>query len=586
MNQKPLTIADLSLTLNGTFARSASKLLDEDVDAIIEAARANEIAESAPLLDVHRTCIDGATVSALVYYSQRDAYFAPNFEIFDTIASYIVIIEINDTEFVIFKKACSPISSVLDKRFDVASYDDLLNTFDDSRSSIQKLSAREMSVSDKGIKVRSYEAPDLKGHLSPHSAGRSIPRFTQVRSKERIRSLSLTTGRINQLTDRSGILRAISWARENFELMAKERVNKSFFSVFAQRISLDDVLKSARPASILFERSSIEVGLNDDGLDLWYSSRGVYKRFSSRAVRRILDALDAAFEIDAQSKMVGAKNAQLRVNKKTLSPQIKVLEKIKIKQSKGFVTFQSWITDNGHFIVSFDRPEYIYVNKSCFKDRAGRSEVDSILKCLKSVPAFANAKSEKGAPTPVSTAFDVDCMFSIVEGLHAAEDYIFCDDLGTEWADHICIDLASASVTFIHSKYSKKPSSSASALHEVVGQAIKNLGYMHFSHGSFSHKVNSKFKKTYSRTSIERTRKGAVVKVNSDIKSLLGDHRLHRKCVVACTSLSLQSISSEFAKMKAGRPVAGHVTQLFWILSSFIHATIGASSSPVVYCQP
>lgn len=586
MHANGLSLQDLRITLNGTFVRVSSDINDELIDKIISTARANEDTGYEPFLDLRRKEVDGAIVSAFVYYSERDAYFLTESYLYDRIASYIVVVEISSNEFAIFKKSCATLTPLLERNFSVVTYDELIKTFDDSRCMIQKLSTREMNISDKGVRARSYEASDLKGHMSPHAAGRAIPRFTQVRSKDDVRSISLTTGRINQLTDRVTVGSAAKWAREMFALMKKARVDNSFFSTFAHRVSLEAVLKEARPASILFERSAIEEHLSTEHIDLWYVHEGKYQKLKPRSLKRILRSLDMAFEVDELGKIVGTRSGSLRINAKTISPQSIALKRLKIKGPKDYVTFQSWITDHGYFVVSFDKPEYIYLKKNCFQDKAGRSEVDSILKCLQPKRAFVTSTSEKGEPKTADTSFDADSIFHKVEGIHSSDDYIFCDDFGVEWADHITLNLKTACVSFIHSKYAKKPSNSASALHEVVGQAVKNLGNMHFNFATFSSKVNSKFKKNYRGTRIHRTRKGDYTQANSDIKILLADHRLHRKCIVACSSLSKRIVETEFRKMKQGLPVKGHVTQLFWILSSFIHSAQGSSAVPIVYCRP
>ncbi len=443
-----------------------------------------------------------------------------------------------------------------------------------------------MNVSDKGLRARSYEAPDLKGHMSPHAAGRSIPRFTQVRTKSEVRSISLNTGRINQLTDRVNVGKAIDWSSQIFTAMSRRRVNKSFFSSFARRISLEEVLKSARPASILFERFAIEEHLIEDGIDLWYTKNGRYHKLKPASLKRFLNTLDVAFEIDNHQNLIGTRSGKLRINKKTLSPNSAALSRLKVKGPKDYITFQSWITDHGYFVVSFDRPDYLYIKKSCFENRAGRAEVDAILTCLEPKKSFSTATSEKGDVSAISTEFDPSSLFAKVECIHRKDTYVFCDDFGTEWADHITIDLSAARVTFIHSKHAKKSSNSASALHEVIGQAIKNLGSMHFTATTFSAKVNQKFNKKYRGSQIDRTRIGNYKKANSDVKVLLADPRLHRKCVVACSSLSKGDVTAEFQKLKRGLPVKGHITQLFWIISSFIHSCQGNACYPAVYCKP
>lgn len=586
MNAIPLRLEDLRITLNGTFVRSAKDIGDRDVEKLIESARANEDGDYNPLLEVRRRAVGGAKVSAIVFYSKREAYFAPDHRLFDTIASYLVIVEVGTREFTLFKKSCATITPLLEKEYEIAEYEDLLNTFDDSRSQIQKLSTREMNVSDKGLRARSYEAPDLKGHMSPHAAGRSIPRFTQVRTKSEVRSISLNTGRINQLTDRVNVAKAIDWSSQIFTAMSRRRVNKSFFSSFARRVSLEEVLKTARPASILFERFAIEEHLIEDGIDLWYTKNGRYHKLKPASLKRFLNTLDVAFEIDNHQNLIGTRSGKLRINKKTLSPNSAALSRLKVKGPKDYITFQSWITDHGYFVVSFDRPDYLYIKKSCFENRAGKAEVDAILTCLEPRRSFSTATSEKGDVSPTSTAFDPSSLFAKVEQIHRKDSYVFCDDLGTEWADHITIDLSTARVTFVHSKHAQKSSNSASALHEVIGQAIKNLGSMHFTAATFSTKVNQKFNKKYRGSQIDRTRKGNYRNANNDVKALLADPRLHRKCVVACSSLSKSDVTAEFERLKRGLPVKGHITQLFWIISSFIHSCQGSACYPAVYCKP
>src|SRR5690606_170542 len=196
----------------------------------------------------------------------------------------------------------------------------------------------EMNISEKGIRARSYEAADLKGHMSPHAAGRSIPRFTQVRSKDETKSLGLTAGRINQLTDRASIPQMVEWVSKTFDLMKRKRVDKSFFSTFAKRISLQEVLDSARPASILFERASIEEHLAEQNIDLWYIKDGRYKKLKSKSLKRFLRTMDVAFEVNEERRIVGTRSGTLKVNKKTISPDTIALRRLKIKSGNDYVT--------------------------------------------------------------------------------------------------------------------------------------------------------------------------------------------------------------------------------------------------------
>lgn len=58
------------------------------------------------------------------------------------------------------------------------------------------------------------------------------------------------------------------------------------------------------------------------------------------------------------------------------------------------------------------------------------------------------------------------------------EDLLICDDLNSECADFVAADLAGKKLALLHAKTGGGSRISASAFHEVVAQAIKNLAYL------------------------------------------------------------------------------------------------------------
>ncbi|HAT3767102.1 TPA: hypothetical protein I8636_003766, partial [Morganella morganii] len=136
-------------------------------------------------------------------------------------------------------------------------------------------------------------------------------------------------------------------------------------------------------------------------------------------------------------------------------------------------------------------------------------------------------------------------------------------------------------------------STSASKLHDVVGQGIKNLGYMYFSTGDFTEKIKSKLNKNYVgvykntsiSTKIKRIRKGNTRHIKNYLDGLFKDVKLHRKCILSCSFISKKEIKREFNKLREKKPVKPHVVQLLWILSSFSHAVKEANAVPVIYCD-
>lgn len=171
---------------------------------------------------------------------------------------------------------------------------------------------------------------------------------------------------------------------------------------------------------------------------------------------------------------------------------------------------------------------------------------------------------------------------------HAGDDYIFCDDLGDEWADHITFNKVNSNICFIHSKHGD-PSTSASNLHDVVGQGIKNLGNMYFDVSMMLSKLDKTFKNNYKsakgvQTKIPRIRKGDVGVFEEYLSNLLKDFKLNRSCVLCCSFLSLSDVKKQFNEIKEGNPVRGHIIQLLWIISSFAHAVRDMNVRPIIYC--
>ncbi|MDF0548011.1 hypothetical protein P0O97_06395 [Klebsiella aerogenes] len=171
--------------------------------------------------------------------------------------------------------------------------------------------------------------------------------------------------------------------------------------------------------------------------------------------------------------------AKNRVNNKTLTIDSTILKKIKVSYDSKDITLQGFIVKNWFYIITFADPCYMYFMCNCFEDSSGISEINSILEMLVSKANMGNVSSEKGLLLRGIEKFSNDSTFDVVENIHSGDDYIFCDDLGNEWAEHITFNKADSCICFIHSKHGDK-STSASKLHDVVGQGIKNLGYMYF----------------------------------------------------------------------------------------------------------
>lgn len=139
------------------------------------------------------------------------------------------------------------------------------------------------------------------------------------------------------------------------------------------------------------------------------------------------------------------------------------------------------VTSDGH----------VYAHGKFYKARIplwGRARNDRIDlgSILSARPCLERITSEKGATVaPGGAGWANGSLFELIdrrsntglfqlEGMHP--DYLVCDDLGNELADFIAFDKDPKRVVLVHAKVASTDSDvSASAFHDVCGQAIKNL---------------------------------------------------------------------------------------------------------------
>jgi hypothetical protein len=583
----------LKLTKNAQFYASINIIDDDSIRSIIDEAVSNRVDNSNFVIEEFRlprtinlsnSQLD-FKYSLYVFPTIRPVYFL-DVGINDTIYAYILIIEIG-SYIAVLKKSCANITDSIESYFNQLSSDQLISTFDDDVVDFQKISLRNMTVSEKALRSRSYEATDLKGILSTHSAGRSIPYFLKVRDGVKLKSISTHTGRIFESSERASLDVIAAWSNEQLTLIQNPITNKTFLESFAQLVNLEDVLRVTEPSSILIENSALLDKLNELQTPIFYTTKkGKKIELSKTKTNFLLSKLENVYEIDTDLKILGHESSsKLRLNTKSISINSKELVKLKLFENGVEITLQKLIVKNMLFSVCFNDPKYIYFMGRCFKDTSGISEIDSILETFVPKQELLNNLSEKGNALANSSKFDALSIFDTVENLHSTDDYIFCDDLGNEWADHITLNKSESCIRFIHSKHGDT-SKSASNLHEVVGQAIKNLGNMFFTTESFLKKNRMKLSTLYANTQINRTRKSNQQILDSYLIDLLKEYNLHRMCILCCTFLSKSQITAEFNKIKRAEKVNGNILQLFWIVSSFTHAAKDMNVIPIIYCKP
>lgn len=582
----------LELTKNAHFYLPKTEISDEIIRSILEAASDNMESGGSYLIDEFREekVVDDRELryvySIKVFPSVRPVYFL-NEQVEDRIHAYIIIIEFNN-HYAVLKKSCSNITELIKDHFELIGSTELSRTFSHD-AEYQKMALRNMTISDRAMRARSYEAADLKGLLSTHSAGRSIPYYLKIRQGASTKSIS-GTGRVVEASQRISVDDIALWVKEQVDLLANATDNE-FLEAFAKKVELADVLAITSPNALLIESTLLSERVEKDRLIIKYrSKRGKTITVSNRVKQRLFQYLEKTFEVNSNDQIVGYESdAKIRRNPKTLTIQSKKLTNFRVIENGKEITLQRFIVKNGFYSVTFSDPKYMYFMGACFQDSSGVSEINSILDILKPFDEMSKITSEKGTFVSDQTAFAEGSMFHFVENLHEGDDYVFCDDLGIEWADHITFNLNEGSIAFIHSKHGDE-TTSASKLHDVVGQGIKNLGNMFFDKQQFIQRIEDKLNSVYSnnstQTQINRVRRGDTTKIEADLESLLKNYQLHRKCILSCSFMSKSAIEAQFRRIQNGESVPGHITQLLWIISSFAHAVRDMNAIPIIYCAP
>ncbi len=577
-------------------------ITDLEIYNILEASDENIEPNSDYLLDEFR--VDNRLIESNIPYKYslrifptlRPVYFigeveeGENYQ--DKIYAFILILEF-DNSIAIIKKSCANISDKVERNFNLVSSNLLAGTFNDSEVFFQKISTRTMTNSDKAIRNRSAESADLKGSYSTHAAGRSIPYYLKLRQGAVIKTIS-GSGRLVEASQRVNFDEIAAWSYNQLCLIRQGGGVKDFLDFFAKQKDLSEVLGSTVPNALLIEVTSLYEKLQSEGCIIKYKlPDGTDYILNEIQVNRLFRKLERVYEIKNDLTIpVPVGKARIRKNNKTLTIDSVFLKKLKVSSNTKDVTLQSFILKNGFYSITFTDPRYMYFMGNCFEDSSGISEINSILEMLTPKVNIKDVSSEKGLFFKGMVNFSEHSMFDVVENIHNGDDYIFCDDLGNEWADHITFNKMESCICFIHSKHGDR-STSASKLHDVVGQGIKNLGYMYFSTGDFTEKIKSKLNKNYVgvykntsiSTKIKRIRKGNTRHIKNYLDGLFKDVKLHRKCILSCSFISKKEIKREFNKLREKKPVKPHVVQLLWILSSFSHAVKEANAVPVIYCD-
>ena len=248
------------------------------------------------------------------------------------------------------------------------------------------------------------------------------------------------------------------------------------------------------------------------------------------------------------------------------------------------MTLKELIENNS--TILFDNSQFFYYKKTLFQD--SKLQDSGFLRYFHAENNMINAKSEKGTFNQDSVNFSDDSIFDILEKRLRRLKYtdIICDDLGNERADYIAFD--ENRLGFFHAKYkqvdSDRGKKSASVLHDVVSQALKNLVFLDNIENIILDRVHQdKWSNKYITTQIDRIRKSA----NSDsiatrLKNTNRQINVQKYMVLVVNFISKREISDYIQNQSTNT----QIQQIVWLLSSFISTCQEMNIIPQIICKP
>lgn len=573
-------IDDLSLSKNVQFYELNKALTVksiEDTFKEISKDRVGNYLKNSYLVRKKYTTATGNKViySIVSYKIEAEPSFLFGTTVKEQKYAYLLLIECGDALAILKKYVDSP-----EKHFSsfIGEYDyeKFCHFHGKKNPKYERVTMKNMSISNAVIRSRSLEAKSLNGILSSNSSSRSIPSNFRMKVGEDSYTLTPSTSRVSHRDKKSSFDGLIDWVIEIKNEIKITNNESEFLRNFASPICLKDIVDLGHQVvAILIDLSEIETKLSNGSAVL---SKADGSQLNQREINKLFNRLKSPILIDGSLLKVKwiTLPGKVSYSKNLITIRNTNLDKILVTENGAETyTIGSYINKEKPFSAVFDSPNYSYYSKSCFEDKHLVNNIQSILNIFDDSYNFTGIASEKEKPHPANlTRFPDKSLFRKVEDQYCVpHNIVICDDMNDEWSDHIAIDSNSdiPSISFIHSKFTKKDTYGASAFHDVVAQALKNIGRTQAEKQLFKNKYDNEWHKNYEKTNISRVTgvanwqdlEVALDAVNQNPNSI-------KKIVLATPFLSKAKLAGELNKLALGQKCKPHYVQLIWLINTFI----------------
>lgn len=477
---------------------------------------------------------------------------------------------------------------------------------------IEGLGCRNMSLGNGAIRSRTFAGNDLGASLAPVMLNRQVLTSVRTRRGGAKHTTRPSTALITQSAPRATLEEFVTWVAAEIDKMQTRVANPvakpHFLRYFAQPIKREKLPYGIQPNAVLLDLTPLEQGIVDGELGIFYldSPRrdatpvAVPDEVALAAIK-VLGEIGIVQDhpynaITATVKFAGfSPDFTLRANKQSYSISAYDLRHVRIGDRDGsnLRTITQWLSDPEHaaLFVSMSDIRFAFLHGEIFQDERIVAQAPALLTCIQSVGLLATCDSEKGSSrfVPGMTAFPGDTIFNIIETTISGENILVCDDLGDEWADYIGVDEGTHTITLYHAKHGAQ-AASASAFHEVFGQAVKNLGRIGAVRDDLEAKKDgwgSDYCGGKVTTSIARIRRGGTVDAVVAAYERVAAHPARRARIALVTSfLSKAEMEATVAVIEGGGQLRRNDPQRVWLMTSFVSLCRDAGAEAVIYCAP
>ncbi|CAK2423679.1 conserved hypothetical protein [Vibrio crassostreae] len=587
-------IGNLSLSKNVQFYelnKALTKKSIEDTFKEISKERVGNYLLNEPKRK--HTTVNGSQVvySIVAYKIEAEPSFLAGTSVKEQKYAYLLLIECDDALAILKKYVDSPekhFSSFIDE-FD---YQKFCHFHGDKSPEYERVTMKNMSISNAVIRSRSLEAKSLNGIVSSNSSSRSIPSNFRMKVGEDSYTLTPSTSRVSHRDKKSAFDGLIDWVVEIKDEIKITTNQSEFLSNFASPICLKDIIGLGhKVVAILIDLSEIETKFLDGQVVL---SKTDGSQLNAGEINKIFNQLRSPVLVDGDILKVKGKalSGKVSYSKNLITIRNQVLDNILVTENgTNTFTIGKYINKEKPFSAVFDSPNYSYYSKSCFEDKHLLNNINSILNIFDDGYNFNGVSSEKEKPHAKNlTRFPINSLFRKVEDQYCVpHNIVICDDMNDEWADHIAIDSNSniPSISFIHSKFTNKDTYGASAFHDVVAQALKNIGRTQAEKQLFKNKYDNEWHKNYESTKISRVTGAQNWKdLEVALDAVNQNPNAIKKIVLATPFLSKAKLTVELKKLASGQKCNPHYVQLIWLINTFISSCKDFGVQAHILCKP